>query len=99
MNLCPLVLCLLNICWEHVLELKTENKVPIEKEKPNFELSGLLAQDQNNKNGIALEFVQPADAEIPDKLWRLYEFKKDSDVPQIRHIHRKTCYLFGKVLF
>ncbi|KAF4656816.1 Cyclin-dependent kinases regulatory subunit 2 [Perkinsus olseni] len=67
--------------------------------KPNFEVSGLLAEEQNSKNGIALMFSQPADAAMPTDAWRLYENRDEAqngDGDKILHIHRKSCYLFGK---
>ncbi|KAF4685771.1 Cyclin-dependent kinases regulatory subunit 2 [Perkinsus olseni] len=78
-------------------EEKEEKKE--EKEKPNFEVSGLLAEEQNSKNGIALMFSQPADAAMPTDAWRLYENRDEAqngDGDKILHIHRKSCYLFGK---
>ncbi|KAF4658634.1 hypothetical protein FOL47_007895 [Perkinsus chesapeaki] len=67
--------------------------------KPNFEVSGLLAEEQNSKNGIALMFSQPPDATMPTDAWRLYENRDDAqngEGDKILHIHRKSCYLFGK---
>ncbi|PHJ23226.1 fha domain-containing protein [Cystoisospora suis] len=50
--------------------------------KPNFEPSGLLKEEQGEKeetlkNGIPLKHTEPADSAMPTKRWRLYMFKKD----------------------
>lgn len=70
---------------------------PIEKEKPNFEASGLLAVEDNSKNGVILKFTAPAEARLPGVKWRLYIFTKNqTEKPKIVHIHRMTGILFGK---
>jgi len=68
------------------------------KEEPNFEASGLLAMEDNSKNGIPLKFTQPAEARLPSIKWRLYIFTKDKKdgAQKVVHIHRQPGYLFGK---
>lgn len=66
------------------------------KEEPNFEASGLLAVEDNSKNGIPLKFTCPAEARRPDIKWRLYVFTKTDEAPKIIPIHRSVGYLFGK---
>lgn len=66
------------------------------KEEPNFEASGLLAVEDNSKNGVPLKFTQPPEARAPTMKWRLYIFMKQSEAPKILHVHRKVGYLFGK---
>mmetsp|Transcript_64686 Transcript_64686/g.169385 ORF Transcript_64686/g.169385 Transcript_64686/m.169385 type:complete len:297 (-) Transcript_64686:173-1063(-) len=68
------------------------------KEEPNFEASGLLAMEDNSKNGIPLKFTQPAEARLPATKWRLYIFtkQKGSEASKVVHIHRQMGYLFGK---
>mmetsp|Transcript_13307 Transcript_13307/g.23515 ORF Transcript_13307/g.23515 Transcript_13307/m.23515 type:complete len:305 (+) Transcript_13307:98-1012(+) len=66
------------------------------KEEPNFEASGLLAMEDNAKNGIPLKFTVPAEARRPDMKWRLYVFAKQNEEPKIIQIHREVGYLFGK---
>jgi len=55
----------------------TETKQPAQK--PNFGLSGALAQDDatgNLYNGVLLKFTEPPEARTPNTRWRLYVFKK-----------------------
>ncbi len=81
----------------------SKEKVEAEKEenkeyKPNFGLSGALAKDErtgNSVNGVVLKFVEPFEAAIPDKNWRLFVYK-GKDILETLHIHRKSCYLFGR---
>ncbi|KAG9412271.1 Smad nuclear-interacting protein 1 [Aphanomyces cochlioides] len=80
---------------------KTENQdaaAPTEVQKPNFGLSGALAKDSqtgNVKNGVVMKWVEPPDARIPDKRWRMYVFKKDENIATL-HMHRQSAYLFGR---
>ncbi|CDJ37374.1 forkhead-associated domain-containing protein, putative [Eimeria tenella] len=80
--------------------------------KPTFEPSGLLAEDageaaatQMERNGVPLKHGPPADESLPDKKWRLYQFKKqhrkslaspDEEPGKVLHIHRRSWFLFGK---
>lgn len=73
-----------------------DGEEPKEKEQPNFEASGLLAMEDNSKNGIALKFTMPSDSRRPDRKWRLYIFSKQNEAGKICHIHRLAGYLFGK---
>mmetsp|Transcript_125117 Transcript_125117/g.348161 ORF Transcript_125117/g.348161 Transcript_125117/m.348161 type:complete len:351 (+) Transcript_125117:195-1247(+) len=66
------------------------------KEQPNFEASGLLAVEDNSKNGIPLKFVQPPEARMPTMKWRMYIFAKQCEAPKVMHLHRFVGYLFGK---
>jgi len=66
------------------------------KEEPNFETSGLLAMEDNAKNGVPLKFVQPPNARRPAERWRMYVFTMGNETPEIAHIHRLVGYLFGK---
>jgi len=62
---------------EEVKEEKVEEgekEEVIEKEEPNFEVSGLLAEEDNSKNGVPLKFVEPPDAQMPTKKWRFVHF-------------------------
>merc|ERR1719335_2137237 len=69
---------------------------PQEKEEPNFEASGLLAMEDNAKNGIPLKFTMPSDSRMPGQKWRLYVFSKQNEDGKVMHIHRLAGYLFGK---
>ena len=54
-------------------------EVTANPDKPNFGLSGALANDDktgNVYNGIVLKFTEPPEARTPNTRWRLYVFKK-----------------------
>jgi len=67
----------------------------VDKEKPNFEVSGKLAEETNTYNGVVIKYNEPAEARKPKRKWRLYPFKGDSHLPYIP-IHRQSAYLFGR---
>lgn len=69
-------------------------KVPIEKEKPNFALSGKLAQDTNTFNGVVITYSEPPEARKPKTKWRLYPFKGDEAL-DVLYVHRQSAYLIG----
>lgn len=48
---------------------------PVEKEKPNYGASGLLAAEQNSFKGVVVKYAEPPEARKPTKKWRLYVFK------------------------
>ena len=81
------------------------------KQKPNFGLSGALAEDEktgNTYNGIVLKFTEPPEARTPNTRWRFYVFKKkksgemnnksddDDGLLQTLHVSRQSAYLFGR---
>jgi len=66
------------------------------KEQPNFGLSGALTKGMNSVNGIDLKFVEPPEARLPSRHWRLYVFKGKEIVGEPVRIHKKTAYLFGR---
>ncbi|EKX37808.1 hypothetical protein GUITHDRAFT_116116 [Guillardia theta CCMP2712] len=77
---------------------KNEEEEPEEegkKETANYGLSGLLASETRTWKGVELKFVEPMEARMPDKKWRLYEFKGDEQL-RILHLHRCSCYIFGR---
>lgn len=53
---------------ENKYTIKEEKKeeVVIEKEKPCFEPSGILAEFSNSVNGVVIKFTEPLDSAIPD---------------------------------
>uniref|UniRef100_A0A183EIS0 FHA domain-containing protein n=1 Tax=Gongylonema pulchrum TaxID=637853 RepID=A0A183EIS0_9BILA len=67
----------------------------IEKEKPNFEPSGKLAEDTNTFRGVVIKYNEPPDAHMPKIRWRLYPFKGDEALP-VLYIHRQSAYLIGR---
>ena len=68
------------------------------KEQPNFEPSGLLALEDNAKNGIPLKFTVPAEARRPATKWRLYVFAKQNEGPKMIHIYKNVAWKELKIL-
>lgn len=79
-----------------------KNPVVLEKEKPNFAVSGALATDASATSsrmykGIQLKFQEPPEARVPAVTkWRLYVFSSSSTNPEIYHISKQSAYLFGR---
>ncbi|KAM3720392.1 Smad nuclear-interacting protein [Dirofilaria immitis] len=73
----------------------SKEKAKIEKEKPNFEPSGKLAEDTNTYRGVVIKYNEPSDAHKPKLRWRLYPFKGDEALP-VLYIHRQSAYLIGR---
>lgn len=73
-----------------------EPKLLVEKELPNFEVSGVLAEDQNQRNGVPLLFSLSMDSAAPDSAhgWRLYEFSGDDNI-RTEKLEVFSCFLFG----
>lgn len=59
---------------------------PIEKEEANFGLSGKLAAETNTVKGVELKYNEPPEAEKPKTKWRLYVFKGDEQIGEIREL-------------
>jgi smad nuclear-interacting protein 1 len=74
---------------------KEENILPGQKDKPNFGLSGKLAEDTNTFNGVVIKYSQPPEARKPKRRWRFYPFKGDKGLPTL-YIHRQSSYLIGR---
>lgn len=68
---------------------------PVEKEKPDFGLSGKLTEDTNKVNGIVIKYAEPLEARKPKRRWRLYPFKGEKALATL-YIHRQSCYLIGR---
>lgn len=66
-----------------------------DKAKPNFELTGKLAEDTNKVNGIIIKYSEPQESRKPKRRWRLYPFKGEETLPTM-YIHRQSCYLIGR---
>jgi len=74
------------------VEPEEEEGPPVEKQKPNFGLSGALAQE----TGVGdLKFQEPPEARAPNTQWRLYVFKDDKPLETL-HISKQSAYLFGR---
>ncbi|EGN98362.1 hypothetical protein SERLA73DRAFT_183323 [Serpula lacrymans var. lacrymans S7.3] len=72
----------------------------VNKAKPNFSQSGLLAADTNtvkaaDGTSTILKYNEPPEARKPHLGWRLYVFK-DGDEVELLHIHRQSAYLIGR---
>ncbi|XP_052863180.1 filaggrin-like [Anopheles cruzii] len=67
----------------------------VEKQKPNFALSGKLTEETNKVNGVVIMYSEPPGARKPKRRWRLYPFKGDQALPTL-YIHRQSCYLIGR---
>lgn len=72
-----------------------DDEKSLEKEKPNFGLSGKLTEDANKVNGVIIKYAEPPEARRPKRKWRLYPFKNDQSLNTI-YIHRQSCFLIGR---
>jgi smad nuclear-interacting protein 1 len=64
-------------------------------DKPDFGLSGKLAEDTNTYRGVVIKYNEPPEAKIPKKRWRLYPFKGEQSL-DVLYIHRQSAYLIGR---
>lgn len=64
--------------WGKQTEKDKEKEAPVEKEKPNFGLSGALLKDTNTYKGVVIKYSEPLEARKPKRRWRLYVFKGDT---------------------
>ncbi|XP_014272554.1 smad nuclear-interacting protein 1 [Halyomorpha halys] len=74
---------------------KTEKKPLENKAKPDFGLSGKLAEEVNTYKGVVIKYSEPPEARKPKRRWRLYPFKGDKSLPTL-YIHRQSAYLIGR---
>ena len=72
---------------------------PLDKERPNFKTTGLLAKHANRVEGtkISLKYHEPAEARKPpsSQKWRIFVFRCD-DVVDTIEIWQKSCWLLGR---
>lgn len=72
---------------------------PIEKQKPNYSASGLLAKEANTVAGTktVLKYHEPPEARKPpdDEQWRMFIFK-DKDMLDTVHLYQRSCWLIGR---
>jgi smad nuclear-interacting protein 1 len=61
--------------WGKQEEKEKIKEAPVEKEKPNFGLSGALMKDTNTYKGVVIKYSEPIEARKPKRRWRLYVFK------------------------
>lgn len=74
---------------------EAEEETPVEKQKPNFGLSGKLTEEKNVFNGIVVKYSEPPEARIPKRRWRFYVFKGEEALPTL-YLHRQSAYLIGR---
>ncbi|KAJ3808460.1 SMAD/FHA domain-containing protein [Lentinula lateritia] len=80
---------------------RSRSASPVNKAKPNFGASGLLAAETNTvqsidgKNSTVLKYNEPPEARKPVLGWRLYVFKGEEQV-ELLHIQRQSAYLIGR---
>ncbi|CAK1359077.1 Smad nuclear-interacting protein 1 [Cercospora beticola] len=74
-------------------------EAPIEKQKPNFKPTGLLAKEANTVAGTTtvLKYHEPPEARKPPSSaqWRMYVFKK-SDLVDTIQLHTRSAWLIGR---
>ncbi|KAJ9060502.1 hypothetical protein DSO57_1030282 [Entomophthora muscae] len=75
--------------------VQQEAEEEVEKEKPNFGLSGLLTAETNTFNGVVVKYNEPPEALKPTSRWRWYAFKGEEQI-DILQLHRQSAYLIGK---
>lgn len=51
-----------------------------DKQQPNYQLSGLLAEETNTYKGIAIKYTEPPEAQKPSVRWRAYVFKGETQL-------------------
>jgi smad nuclear-interacting protein 1 len=68
---------------------------PIEKDKPNFGLSGKLTEETNKFKGVVIKYAEPLEAKKPKRRWRFYPFKGETALPTL-YVHRQSAYLIGR---
>ena len=84
-------------------EYEDEEEDIIEKEKPNFEPSGILQKDLQDEynasmnNKVAINYKPPSDSVIPEEVWFLFKFLKDkNEADETYKLVGKEFFLIGK---
>lgn len=71
----------------------------MEKQKPNYNATGLLAKEANTVAGTktVLKYHEPAEARKPPatEAWRMYIFK-GKDMLDTVHLFERSCWLMGR---
>ncbi|CAD0052864.1 unnamed protein product [Aureobasidium pullulans] len=71
----------------------------VEKQKPNFNATGLLAKEANTVAGTntVLKYHEPAEARKPSskEQWRMFVFKGKDMIDTI-HLYSRSCWLMGR---
>jgi smad nuclear-interacting protein 1 len=69
---------------------------PVVREQPNFGLSGLLTAGMNMRHGIEIKYLEPPDAKVPTRRWRLYVFKDGKPQEDPLRLYSKSYFLLGR---
>ncbi|GAB5359742.1 hypothetical protein AAMO2058_000568900 [Amorphochlora amoebiformis] len=78
------------------IDEKDEKKKTEEVAKPDYGKSGKLEKAKlMKKNGVTLKHMEPANAAIPNRRWRIYVFKGEEIISTL-HIHRQSCFIVGR---
>lgn len=86
---------------ESSFALTTGDPPPVEKQKPNFSSTGLLAKEANTvslgKRAIVLKYHEPSEGRKPpsSQAWRLFHFT-GKDNRQTLALGERSCWLFGR---
>lgn len=69
-----------------------------DKEKPNFENTGLLAAASNTVNSVVLKYTEPVDSRLPPahSRWRLFTFKDGQIVGNPLDLNAQPTWLIGR---
>ena len=84
-----------NYDWGKRSEGPIEEEKPVDKEKPNFGLSGKLTEETNTVHGIVIKYAEPPEARKPKRRWRFYPFKGETTLPTL-YLHRQSAFLIGR---
>ncbi|QDZ24154.1 FHA domain-containing protein [Chloropicon primus] len=85
--------------WGKQEDQEEPGAAKVEEPAANFGLSGLLAEETLTVKGVKLKYTEPAEARVPDKMWRLYVFKNGKALEGeagVMHVHRQSMYLCGR---
>jgi len=80
--------------WGKAEHREEKPKPTVEKEQPNFGLSGKLTEATNTVNGVVVKYSEPPESRKPTRRWRFYVFKGEETMPTL-YIHRQSAYLIG----
>ncbi|CCX07547.1 Similar to Smad nuclear-interacting protein 1; acc. no. Q8TAD8 [Pyronema omphalodes CBS 100304] len=72
-------------------------EAPVDKQKPNFSNTGLLAAATNTVNDVVLKYSEPADSrKAPaNPIYKLFIFKDGQIIEEVELNHR-SCWLIGR---
>eukprot|EP00993_Chasmostoma_nieuportense_P003781 NODE_4483_length_781_cov_7.775229_g4324_i0.p2 GENE.NODE_4483_length_781_cov_7.775229_g4324_i0~~NODE_4483_length_781_cov_7.775229_g4324_i0.p2 ORF type:complete len:215 (-),score=51.72 NODE_4483_length_781_cov_7.775229_g4324_i0:71-715(-) len=80
----------------HARRSSPEPKKPKVHAKPDFGLSGALAEETNTFQCKQLKWNEPPDMRKPAEKWRLYTFKDGAPLEKDPYKLRNAAYMFGR---